>query len=239
MVYLNSFLRNADHQFGIANQEYTQYVLERLQMFCREVGIIEDILSHSQAELQNDLDLQELPGKLVELKRSLTTILTEWERYNDTLASGAGAMSAAYRVESVGSTGLRGRPRFQVQKEQLEYLSSLGFSWTAIAALLGVSRMTVYRRRQEYGLLRDPQSTLSDQDLTTVLRHLRSEHPYIGETMVIGHLRAMGYHVPREKVRTAIRTTDPINTALRWRSLTPRRPYSVPGPNSLWHIGKS
>ena len=65
-------------------------------MFYREVGLIKDILSHSQAELQNDMDLQELPGKLVELKRSLTTILTEWERYNDTLASGAGAMSAAY-----------------------------------------------------------------------------------------------------------------------------------------------
>ena len=36
----------------------------------------------------------------------------------------------------------------------------------------------------------------------------------------------------------AMRVTDPINTALRWREITPRRPYSVPRPNSLWHIGK-
>ena len=48
----------------------------------------------------------------------------------------------------------------------------------------------------------------------------------------------MGYRVPREKIRNVIRATDPTNTALQWRSLTPRRPYSVPGPNSLWHIGK-
>ena len=65
-----------------------------------------------------------------------------------------------------------------------EYLSFLGFSWSAIAALLGVSHMTIYRRRQEYGLLSDPQNTLSGQDLVTVLSHLRHEYPNIGETMV-------------------------------------------------------
>ena len=37
---LSEFLRNADHQFGIANQQYTEYVIERLQMFYREVGMI-------------------------------------------------------------------------------------------------------------------------------------------------------------------------------------------------------
>ena len=150
---LLEFLRNADHQFGIANQQYTEYVIESLQMFYREIGIIEDILSQSQAELQTNLELQQLPGKLVELKRSLRTILNEWEHYNDTLTAGTGALSAAYLVETIG-TGLRGRPRFQVQKEQLEYLSSLGFTWTVIATLLGVSHMTIYRRIQEHGLLR-------------------------------------------------------------------------------------
>ena len=136
------------------------------------------------------------------------------------------------------ATGSIGRPRFQIQKEQLEYLSSLGFSWSSIAELLGVSRMTIYRRREQYGMLNDPQNTLSDRDLVMVIKHLRHEHPHIGEVMVNGHLRSMGYKVPREKVRETIRATDPVNTALRWRSMTPRRPYSVPGPNSLWHIGK-
>ena len=33
--------------------------------------------------------------------------------------------------------------------------------------------------------------------------------------MVIGHLRAMGYCAPCEKVRNGIKATDPINTAQR------------------------
>ena len=45
----------------------------------------------------------------------------------------------------------------------------------------------------------------------------------------------MEYRVTRARVRDALRSVDPINTALRWQG--GRRPYSVPGPNSLWHIG--
>ena len=48
--------------------------------------------------------------------------------------------------------------------------------------------------------------------------------------MVQGNLRAMGYQVARERVRQAVRATDPLNTALWWRSLAPRQPYSVPSP---------
>lgn len=49
----------------------------------------------------------------------------------------------------------------------------------------------------------------------------------------------MGYIVTRQRVRRAIRSTDPMSVALRWRGgLVYRRTYSVPGPNSLWHIGK-
>ena len=48
----------------------------------------------------------------------------------------------------------------------------------------------------------------------------------------------MGYQISRSRVRECVRNADPINTALRWQgNLTARRPYTVPGPNSLWHIG--
>ena len=67
---------------------------------------------------------------------------------------------------------------------------------------------------------------------------MRPEMPNIGEVLVIGHLHALGYAVSRQRVRNAIHATDPLNTALRWRGiLTTRQPYSVAGPNSLWHIG--
>lgn len=48
----------------------------------------------------------------------------------------------------------------------------------------------------------------------------------------------MGYRVTRWRLRQVIHDTDPINRALHWgNNLHVRWPYSVPGPNSLWHIG--
>ncbi len=62
--------------------------------------------------------------------------------------------------------------------------------------------------------------------------------PNAGETVVIGRLHSMGYHINRQRVRESIRRTDPLNTPLRWRGIAAtRRPYSVPAPNSLWHVG--
>ena len=56
--------------------------------------------------------------------------------------------------------------------------------------------------------------------------------------MVMGQLRALGYYVTHSRVCQVIHDTDLINRALRWGSnLRVRRQYSVPGPNSLWHIG--
>ena len=133
----------------------------------------------------------------------------------------------------------RGRPRFTIAREQLLYLRSLCFTWTDIALLLDVSRMTIFRRRQEFGMLDDATNVINDTQLRLLLSDLRKSSPHLGEVMVMGHLRSLGYNVPRARVRNAIRATDPINTALRWQgTVTSRRPYSVPGPNSLWHIGK-
>lgn len=53
--------------------------------------------------------------------------------------------------------------------------------------------------------------------LTEVKGHvgeMRQQFPNMGESMVIGRLRAMGYSVTRDHVRQAIRETDPLNTAL-------------------------
>ena len=38
-----------------------------------------------------------------------------------------------------------GRPRFDISRDLLLYLMSLSFKWTEIAALLNISRMTLYR----------------------------------------------------------------------------------------------
>ena len=103
---------------------------------------------------------------------------------------------------------------------------------------VGLSRMTVYRRRVEYDLVRDPRIVPSDTQLRAILKEIKAGQSELGETMIMGRIRGMSYRVPRHRLREAIRSTDPLHTALRWRGgLTARRPYCVPGPNSLWHIG--
>lgn len=54
--------------------------------------------------------------------------------------------------------------------------------------------------------------------------------------MINGYLRSQGILVPRQKIRSMLRTADPVGTASRWGRTVARRTYFVPTPNSLWHI---
>ena len=59
-----------------------------------------------------------------------------------------------------------GRPRVDVEIEDIEYLRQLRFSWTCIAKILNISRSTLYRRLDEEGLSRQLTFTnISDQEL--------------------------------------------------------------------------
>ena len=60
--------------------------------------------------------------------------------------------------------------------------------------------------------------------------------PDIGEKMLKGVLESCNIIVPRRHVREALHKVDPVNTALRWSTRIKRRQYSVPSPNSLWHL---
>ena len=90
-------------------------------------------------EEQSTLD--EFKASLGELLSCLRLLLEEWKDYNSLYASTH--FGSSYQVP-VLHTGRRGRPRFEINKEQLEYLLSISFNWSEIAALLGVSRMTSY-----------------------------------------------------------------------------------------------
>lgn len=54
--------------------------------------------------------------------------------------------------------------------------------------------------------------------------------------MMVGYLRARGKVVQRRKVRAILADVDPLGTASRWSRGIQRRTYSVPTPNSLWHM---
>ena len=147
------------------------------------------LLEHLSPDTPTQLDeeerssLETLLSSMEELIGCCRSLHSEWEHQLDVYQSRQNHFAYCAPIATV-TVGRRGRPRFEIGREQLEYLSSLGFTWTNIANLLGVSRMTLYRRRRECGLLLDPENTLTDRELETVLRQMRVDHPTLGETMV-------------------------------------------------------
>lgn len=96
--------------------------------------------------------------------------------------------------------------------------------------------MTVHRRHVEYRVMEEPSHTLTDDDLDEILGELRVELPEPGETMAARCVRSLGYRVPRQQLREGLRRIDPLSAALRWSTKTSRCPYTMSGPNCLWHI---
>ena len=131
-----------------------------------------------------------------------------------------------------------GRPKYIISEEVLLNLTSLGHTWQEVSSLLLVSRTTLWRRVEELGL-RDQIgfSTVTDEELDQIVQSFISVHGcHVGFSMVYGHISSLGMKVQRDRVRACLRRVDPQNSRLRWATVITRRTYSVPGPNSLWHI---
>lgn len=116
-----------------ANENYSEYVLERCDMCIHTCETLSQYL-HQRRSSELDWCKQSL-DQLIDCLRSIHCM---WEE----LESNAEARFIGPRLTS--SSGL-GRPKFDVSKPQILYLRSLAFKWSEIAALLGISRMTLYR----------------------------------------------------------------------------------------------
>ena len=135
-------------------------------------------------------------------------------------------------------TGLPGRPKLDISENVILELRSLGFKWKDISDMLLVSRWTIRRRVIEYGIQEITGfSPLSDEQLDVHVRNFMHQHGnLVGFSMTNGYLRSLGLRVQRDRIRASIGQVDPTNVRLRWAVVTSRRTYSVPGPNSLWHL---
>lgn len=110
------------------------------------------------------------------------------------------------------------------------------FSWTKIARILGISRQTLYRRLEEYGIPCSDHSLMSSSDIDQVVTDIKRDHPNDGEVMMQGHLTRLGINITRSKLRESIHRVDHESTRERLSHVVKRRQYSVEAPNSLWHI---
>ena len=169
-----------------------------------------------------------------ELSENFRSIRTERNfRQNVSVPSQVGVYSLD--PPPVSRTHSVGRPRLEISEEVLLQFRSFGFKWQQIADMLLVSRWTIRRRVEEFGI-RDMTgfSEITDDQLDVNIRQFVHDHGnQVGCGIITGHL---GIRVQRRRVRAALTRIDPENSRLRWAIVISRRSYSVPGPNSLWHI---
>ena len=222
---------------------------------------LEDVLDKTESVLKHNFDLEaaetqaEVIDQTVRLIRSLNESCCDNERDKKTLESLAATFEnvlvplrrriitpTTVAVNSQQSEGERiynsGRPSIKIPMEMLEELRGIGFTWTNISQMLGVSRWTIHRRVVEYGL--DDMkgfSQLSDAELDEIIIKYNSNHGQAtGYNLICGHFKSIGLRIQRRRIRERLAKLDPNNTALRWGVVVSRRKYEVPWPNSLWHI---
>lgn len=174
---------------------------------------------------------------------SLLTLLEFWvraSRYHHSLIASLNTCSIISppitTVQNFVRTNSVGRPKIRINIEQVELFRTSGFTWEEISHLLGISRTTLWRRLTELGLHFEKYTSISDSDLDGHVREIQYNNPNIGMSLLQGYLQSRGVFVQRHRVRQSVLRINPIASLSRWHQVVSRRSYSVPGPNSLWHI---
>ena len=195
--------------------------------------VVDQTISLLQTLAENDNDFQDTWSSLASAFYDVFQCLREKNLDLNNRPTAVAQVSIASTC-----TGRAGRPSFQIPQEMLEDLRGFGFSWQTIADILGVSRWTIYRRVQEYGLKSMTDfSLMSDGELDNIISEYMDQHGKItGQSYITGYLRSKGLRVQRSRVRQSMARVDPENAALRWGAVVTRRTYLVPWPNSLWHL---
>ena len=234
-------------------ETFLKYVLERSE----EIGIHQENRGDSETFLSELLVHVDLLGKTVQFLHEISNISSldhqdgkKWKELEKVYSEvekefinlynhcNYDSASPCELPLSIVDTKRPGRPCFYIPRDVLVELRGLNFSWSKISKMFGVSRWTIMRRVEEYGLSELQQfSDISDDRIDAIIRDYMSRHgSTTGEPLMSGYLHSLGLHIQRSRIRAAINRVDPRNTALRWGALVSRRRYFVPWPNSLWHI---
>lgn len=185
---VDNFLVSLRTNKEYADKRFIEYAIERLAVCITCVARIKDLLCSVSVDMMNPEESSiviSYCSHFEELIEYLRLISIEWQKYLDDYR--VREVRSAYSTSIMSSVGdrERGRPKFDITQEQLEYLSSMSFNWSQVARLLGVSRTTVYRRRIELGRLA---SNVTDDQLREIIRDIRRNYPSLGESLARGML---------------------------------------------------
>ena len=226
--WLEDLLHFCEEKSLCATVGDTEFCQESLRAAVNALTYIEShprFHEHASPDLVQSIKI--LLGCFYELKRTWDHIHFSFAPSTPAVVTGAGHLLRS---------DLPGRPLSYINTEQVIYLLERGFKFVEIADIFLVHRTTLWRRLKQEGLNFNKYTEICDEELITVMKNIYQHHPHTGVSMMIGHLRSIGVVVQQCRVRTILRSLDPANSALRWGLLISRRSYSVPGPNSLWHM---
>ena len=68
-----------------------------------------------------------------------------------------------------------GRPRCNIDIDQVVRLSALNYSWTKIASMIGTSRATLYHHLKRAGVPCTDVSPLSDQHIDEIITEIKND----------------------------------------------------------------
>ena len=90
-----------------------------------------------------------------------------------------------------------GRPKFYIPKDTLEELRGLGLTWVHMSRMFKVSRWTIQRIAEKFGIQNTPRfSSISDDEMDTIVRKYITTHgSCTGEPFMSGHFRSQGHPV--------------------------------------------
>ena len=101
-------------------------------------------------------------------------------------------------LSSVDRTGM-GRPRLIISRTQIRMLRDEGFRWADVARILGVSPITLRRRRAELEMpVGDNFDDIPDNVLDNLVSEILHVTPQAGRHLVQGVLRSRGLRIQRE-----------------------------------------
>ena len=196
---LSSFMISCERKYGLANEKFTEYALERLSQSYQSLQDLVEIFGSNN-------DLSRLHADLLVLLQSVLQVWQKWSDYSDTLD----AQFNTTRYVPSRRRGLRVRPKFYVTKEQLQYLRSTIIFLDSYCKIVDhLQNDPVQEKSWLWNVTIQYQQPLRVQQILT-------EHPQVGQTFISGRLRSLGYRVTREHVRQVIRFLDPLSI-LKWQ----------------------
>lgn len=140
-------------------------------------------------------------------------------------------------VKIVRTPGKRGRPRkvpnIEIVREAMAPGQLINVKELASTMKMHRNTLTPYLKNNNIDY---KYSTMTDDELDTLVDAYRQEYPASGSRYVRGHLRALGHRIQEQRVRDSIKRVDPLGGVLRENKAIKRKKYKVARPDALWHM---